>query len=87
METNAIQIGQVTQIGDDPTGNSRVQVTIPAVSGAPVWARLSHSYASCPSGAANFPEVGDEVVIALIDGDPFNPVILGSLFSAMPIGL
>jgi uncharacterized protein involved in type VI secretion and phage assembly len=87
MRTNAIQIGQVTQIGDDPTGDSRVQVTIPAVSDAPVWARLARSYASCPGRAANFPEIGDEVVIALIGGDPLNPVILGSLFSTTPTGL
>jgi uncharacterized protein involved in type VI secretion and phage assembly len=88
MQANAIRIGQVTQIGADPTGAFPVQVTIPAVNeGAPIWARMIRSCAASPDGAASLFEIGDEVVIASIDDDPLNPVILSGLFSMGPTGL
>ena len=38
-------------------------------------------YASNGAGAASYPEIGDEVVVAFMNGDPRFPVIIGRLYS------
>ena len=77
-----LQTGLVQKIDGDPDGEFRVQVTLPLLQAAtPVWARLGSFYASNGIGAEFYPEIGDEVVIAFMNGDPRFPVILGSLYS------
>lgn len=68
----------------DRTGQWRVQVNVPALgaAGQGLWARLSNVYASEGAGMLFMPEIGDEVVLGLLDGDASSPVILGSLYSA-----
>jgi uncharacterized protein involved in type VI secretion and phage assembly len=81
---SSLQAGIVMKVDDDPEGEFRVQVSLPLlrVSGsAGIWARLGGIYASAGFGAAFFPEVGDEVVVAFMDNDPRFPVIVGSLYS------
>ena len=46
-----------------------------------VWAKMCHSYATESAGFFFMPEVGDEVVISYLNGDPRYPVILGSLYN------
>ncbi len=72
----------VTQIHEDPAGEFRVQVKVPALLNQLLWARLGHPYASNGSGAFFYPEVGDEVILGFFNNDPQQPVVLGSLYSS-----
>ncbi len=78
-----LQIGTVKQINDDPAGQFRVLVLVPTIdsTGKGIWARLSRPYATSTAGFYFYPEVGDEVVLAFLDGDPRFAVIVGTLFS------
>jgi len=81
---NNLQSGTVLQIAQDPDGEFRVLVSLPllqAPAGTGVWARFGSFYASNGIGAFFYPEVGDEVVVAFLSGDPRYPVVLGSLYS------
>jgi type VI secretion system secreted protein VgrG len=41
------------------------------------WIRVSH-----PHALENVPEVGDEVIVAFLHGDPDQPIVLGSVWNA-----
>lgn len=75
--------GIVLQTDGDPEGAFRVRIALPLLqAGASgLWARLGNTYASNGFGAAFYPEIGDEVVVAFMNNDPRFPVILGSLYS------
>ena len=45
------------------------------------WARLSFPDAVKDRGIFFVPDVGDEVVVSFFDGDPAQPVILGTLYN------
>lgn len=78
-----LHIGTVRRVADDPAGAARVEVALPLDGDeAVVWARLAAPYASDGAGLAFRPEVGDEVVLGFLAGDPRHPVVLGSLHSA-----
>ena len=72
----------MAQIHQDPAGEFRVQVKVPALQGQLLWARLGHAQASHGSGAFFYPEVGDEVILGFFHNDPQQPVVLGSLYSS-----
>ncbi len=73
----------VTKIHDDPDGEFRVKVRIPVIEAQEdIWARLSNFYASNTFGDFFYPEIGDEVLLGFLQGDPQYPIILGSLYSA-----
>lgn len=78
-----LQTALVLKTSDDPDGEFRVQVQLPLLQAGSqgVWARLGSFYASNGIGAEFYPEVGDEVVVAFMNGDPRFPVIVGSLYS------
>jgi uncharacterized protein involved in type VI secretion and phage assembly len=78
---HGLQVGIVTQLHDDPEGLARIKITLPMVAGAedPIWARLAAPYAGNATGIDFLPEIGDEVIVAFMGGDPSNPVILGSV--------
>lgn len=78
-----LQTGIVVKTDGDPDGEFRVQVTLPLLQAGSlgVWARLGSFYASNAIGAEFYPEIGDEVVVAFMNGDPRFPVIVGSLYS------
>lgn len=77
-----IQTGIVKQIDSDPDGEFRVLVTVPLLQATDgVWARFGSFYASNGIGSNFYPEIGDEVALAFLNGDPRYPVILGSLYS------
>lgn len=81
---NNLQTGIVKQIDQDPDGEFRVLVTLPllqAAEGAGLWARFGSFYASNGIGSNFYPEIGDELVLGFLNGDPRYPVILGSLYS------
>lgn len=75
--------GTVLKIDSDPDSAFRIQVEIPLFNdnNAGVWARMAHFHATSGAGAFFLPEVGDEVLLGFLNGDPRFPVILGSLYS------
>ena len=81
---HGLAIGVVTAIHNDPASELRVQLSIPSLGdlAAPVWARLAQFDAGDGRGAFFLPEVGDEVVLGFLTGDPRHPVVLGSLYSS-----
>lgn len=77
-------LGTVKQIDQDPIGQNRILVEVPMINpeGDAVWARLASGYATDKAGIFFIPELGDEVVLGFVNGDPRAPVILGSLYSS-----
>src|SRR3954469_23662542 len=54
------------------------------------WVRVASSWAGKTWGAVHIPRVGQEVVIAFEEGDPNQPIIIGSVYNATnmpPYGL
>ena len=78
-----LQIGIVKKVHDDPNGNSRILIEIPGLEGESegVWARVLQRYATNGAGEMVFPEVGDEIILGFLNGNPQFPIVLGSLFS------
>jgi Rhs element Vgr protein len=78
-----LQNGVVRQIDQDPDGQTRILVDVPMVGmqGEGVWARLASGYASAKAGIFFVPEIGDEVILGFVNGNPSFPIILGSLYS------
>ncbi|VVE33465.1 type VI secretion protein VgrG [Pandoraea iniqua] len=79
-----LQIGVVTKLDADPEGQYRIQVAVQVLQAetAGVWARLASFYGSSGVGAFFIPEIGDEVILGYLNGDPSHPVVLGSLYSS-----
>jgi uncharacterized protein involved in type VI secretion and phage assembly len=86
---HGLQVGVVKQLHDDPDGLARIKITLPMVAGAEddgIWARLAAPYAGSATGIDFLPEIGDEVIVAFMGGDPSNPVILGSVHNPKAVG-
>lgn len=79
-----LQNGTVKKIDADPNGQYRIQVDVPVIapSGAGIWARMAHFYATTGKGSFFLPEVGDEVILGFLNEDPRFPIILGMLYSS-----
>jgi len=70
----------------DPASRNRVQIRLYNTDGvtdqdAPVWARVAAPFAGGNRGAFFIPDVGDEVVVVFLSGDPRYPVIVGSMWN------
>lgn len=80
-----LHIGKVAKLDADPGGENRIQVTLPVLQddAGGVWARLASAYGSDKVGAFFIPEIGDEVIVAYLNNDPSNPVVIASLYSSM----
>ena len=81
---SGLQIGLVTALEGDPDGEHRVQVRIPMIDPAEegIWARVSTLDAGDGRGTFWRPEIGDEVVLGFLNGDPRDPVLLGMMHSS-----
>ncbi len=77
-----LQNGIVKKIDEDPDGQYRILVEVPAIAGAGIWARMAHFYATSGKGSFFLPEIGDEVVLGFLNDDPCYPIILGMLYSS-----
>jgi len=89
---NGLQIGVVTQLEQDPENEFRIKVRIPVISNDDegIWAHQAKSYAGNDYGFCFAPEIGDEVIVGLLNEDPRKPVVLGVLHSsgkASPLSL
>ena len=84
-----LHTGIVSKIeGDTVTGDHRIQVRLPYVALNPdntqangIYARLGCVYAGNKRGFEFRPELGDEVIVGFINGDPNDAVILGAVHS------
>lgn len=81
---SGLQIGQVTQLQDDPAGEFRIQVRLPLIDAqdSGIWARMATLDAGNERGSFFRPEIGDEVVVGFLNDDPRHPVVLGALNSS-----
>lgn len=81
---SGLHIGLVVQMHDDPQGEERIQVTLPATApeGAGNWARLAVGLGGGDAGLTFRPAVGDEVIVGFLNDDPRYPVILGGLHTS-----
>ena len=80
-----LSLAEVTAV-DDPDGLGRVEIRPLARQGhdgqsATLWARVAVPFAGESRGAFLLPDVGDEVLIAFLGGDPRFPVVLGSFWN------
>jgi phage baseplate assembly protein V len=68
---------------NDPLEQGRIKIRMPWFDEQMVteWCRVRQFYAGNGYGAFFIPEVGDEVLIAFIQGDMRYPVILGGLYN------
>lgn len=70
----------------DPDNMNRVQIRVWNVDGindqsGPVWARVAVPFAGNNRGAFFIPDVGDEVLVVFLSGDPRFAVIVGSMWN------
>ncbi|MBS8226344.1 type VI secretion system tip protein VgrG [Vannielia litorea] len=78
-----LQIAKVVQVNGDPESAGRIKVSFPLLPGSEgLWVRVAQPYASEEIGITFLPEVGDELVVGFLGGDPNAPVMLGALHSA-----
>jgi phage baseplate assembly protein V len=80
-----VQLAQVVSL-DDPERQNRVKVRLAAVSGTSnqvgeIFARIATLFAGDNRGAFWMPDVGDEVVVAFVQGDSRMPIVLGGLWN------
>ena len=71
---------------DDPEARDRVQLRLFALDGvddqdAPLWARVVCPFAGDERGAFFMPDVGDEVLVVFLQGDPRYPLVMGGLWN------
>ena len=83
--TQAAFLAEVVSL-DDPERRARVQVKLHAFSDADgqamtTWARVVAPFAGMDRGAFFLPDVGDEVLVSFVQGDPRFPLILGGLWN------
>ena len=81
---SSLQIGLVDAFEADPLGEQRLRILLPVLGEeqSAVWARLALPNAGAEHGFVFRPEIGDEVVVAFLNGDPRQAVVLGALFSS-----
>ena len=74
-----LQLGVVTQLGNDPDGEHRICVRLPVIdkSDGGIWCRVSTLDAGNDRGSFFRPELGDEVVVGFINNDPRHAMVLG----------
>jgi len=82
---HAAHLAEVVDL-DDPETRSRVQVRLlnfddVADHDAPVWARVALPFAGDNRGTFFIPDVGDEVLVTFVNGDPRFPIVIGGLWN------
>lgn len=70
----------------DPDNRNRIQVRLLSFDGvtdqdAPLWARVAVPFAGASCGAFLIPDVGDEVLVTFVNGDPRLAVVVGALWN------
>lgn len=78
-------LAQVVSVSD-PDNRGRVQVKLLSFDAAPnqdaaIWARVAVPFAGTNRGAFLIPDVGDEVLVSFVNGDPRFPIVIGGLWN------
>jgi uncharacterized protein involved in type VI secretion and phage assembly len=76
-------LAQVVDVSD-PDSLARVKVKLLTLDGdgqAEIWARVAVPFAGAGRGALLIPDVGDEVLVAFVAGDPRFPIVIGGLWN------
>lgn len=81
---SAVSLGEVVDVAD-PENIGRVRVRVVSADGVgeqdgTVWARVATPFAGPDYGAYFLPDVGDQVLLCFLHGDPRYPVVVGSLW-------
>ncbi len=83
--THGLQSAIVEALEGDPQGEERIRVKLMGSDTTALWARVAIPYAGDGRGLVFLPEVGDEVIVGFMGGNPSEAVVLGSLHgSAAP---
>lgn len=83
--THGLQSAVVDALEGDPQGEERIRVKLMGSDTTAIWARVAIPYAGDGRGLVFMPEVGDEVIVGFMGGNPSEAVVLGSLHgSAAP---
>jgi uncharacterized protein involved in type VI secretion and phage assembly len=78
-------LAKVTSV-QDPENLARVQVRLLSFDGVPqqdgaMWARVALPFAGSHRGVFMLPDVGDEVLVAFVNGDSRFPAVIGGLWN------
>lgn len=68
-----------------PSGQGRVQVSLPWMPEIAPWARVAAPMAGPDTGIYFLPQPGDEVLVAFHHGDVNEPFVIGSLWNAQDL--
>ena len=84
-QTQATHLAEVVAV-NDPDNRTRVQIKLLNFDGVssqdgPVWARVAVPFAGSDRGAFFLPDVGDEVLVTFLNGDPRFPIVIGGLWN------
>lgn len=81
---HGLQIGIVIHLEGDPDGEDRIKVRLPIVDNESegTWARISTLDAGENRGFVFRPEIGDEVIVGFINGNPKDAIVLGMMHSS-----
>ncbi len=76
-------VGTAIQLANDPENNNRILIKVNYANKAAseLWCRVASLDAGDNRGVVFLPEIGDEVILGFIHGDPHQPVVLGMLQS------
>lgn len=75
-------LGEVCDI-DDPEKRGRVQVSLSTYADAvTTWMLVMQQGAGAGKGLVSLPEVGDQVIVAMSEGDPSRAIVLGGVYGA-----
>ena len=79
-----LQVGTVDALEGDPAGEARVAVKLVTETETDevIWARPLSIGGGADRGFVMLPEVGDEVFLGFLDGDPRDPILLGGAHSS-----
>jgi uncharacterized protein involved in type VI secretion and phage assembly len=82
---NASYLALVVAV-NDPDSRARVQIRLLNADGigaqdGPIWARVAVPFAGADRGAFMLPDVGDEVLVTFLNGDPRLPMVVGGLWN------
>lgn len=75
-------LGMIARV-DDPDGRGRVKATLPTYADIETeWMSVVSPAAGIGKGLVALPDVGDQVLVLLLNDDPARGVVLGGLFGA-----
>ncbi len=76
-----LQIAVVDALAGDPQSEERIRIKLMGTEDASIWARVAQPDAGNGRGFEFMPEIGDEVVVGFLGGNPSEGVVLGMLHS------